>query len=109
MPGIDRFLQVVKTFLGKRVYSQKHTIIANGTLTLDLSTLTTTLSDFDILATTTDVKVLDAQSGSPTNGLYINSELFISVGINETNNSLVIRNHSDSAANCYIRVTMYRR
>lgn len=109
MSGIDEFLQVVKTFLGKRVYSQKLTIAANTTFTLDLSTLVTALADFDVLATTTDVKVLDTQSGSPTNGLYTNSELFISVGINETNNSLVIRNHSDSTADCYVRVTMYRR
>ncbi len=109
MSGIDQFLQVVKTFLGKRVYSQKHSIAADSTFVLDLSTLVTTLTDFDILATTTDVKVLDTQSGSPTNGLYINSELFISVGINESTNSLVIRNHSDSVADCYVRVTMYRR
>jgi hypothetical protein len=109
MSGIDEFLQVVKTFLGRRAYSQKLTIAANTTFTLDLTTLVTTLTDFDILATTTDVKVLDTQSGSPTNGLYINSELFVSVGINESTNSLVIRNHTDSTVDCYVRVTMYRR
>lgn len=83
------------------------TIAANSSVDYNVITLLgSNASDYDITKLSVDVTVLDTDDGSPTKGLYINSETVVVVGVSEDRKIVKVHNNSGAPVSARVRISV---
>lgn len=77
----------------------------DSTFNFDSKTLLVNPAGYDLLSTRVEVMLLDTDSGSPTNGFYINPEASVTWGIN-TDGIVRVHNYRPDAVT--VRIQVYR-
>lgn len=93
----------IDRYVGKLVVAEYLTLDGETEQTYDLSSLVSDPDKYNLPASRIEVRVLDDETGSPTEGDYINSEAVITTGIrNET--TAVLYNHQSGSLDCHVRI-----
>lgn len=88
---------------GKPPYATTQQIAAEKTFTFDSKTLLTNPGQYDLVSTQIEILLLDTDTGSPTNGLYINPEASVTWGIG-TDGVIRVHNYRPEAVTVKIYV-----
>lgn len=92
------------------VISETITIAANGTKDYNLNTiLGAALNAYDLKTANINVTVLDNTQGSPTQGMYINSEAVLVIGQSQNYRNIKIHNARDVSVSQRVDVTIGRQ
>lgn len=103
---LNKLVETVKGGGGSRApHVITQLINPDRTFNFDSKTLLTNPAGYDLLSTRVEVMLLDTDSGSPTNGFYINPEASVTWGIN-TDGIVRVHNYRPDAVT--VRIQVYR-
>lgn len=89
------------------VVSEEITLTASGSTTYDLTTLTTTPTDYDFLASRVAVTVKDTTVGSPTENLYVDADGTVTAG-RDAAGGVTLLNTTTDELTCHVRIDLHR-
>ncbi|MAP22274.1 MAG: hypothetical protein CL582_15195 [Alteromonadaceae bacterium] len=78
---------------------------ANTNIQYNLGDYVSDVSKFDIRGARIEVTALDTETGSPTNGDYVNSEAMITKAISG-GNAVKLHNYSNATAQCKVYIAL---
>lgn len=91
------------------VVNETLSLVPNTPQNYSIATLLGTEASKYLMSTVqVDVFVLDSETGSPTNGFYVDASALVSVGI-KTNGSVVLVNYDTTALSVLVRIRVSKK